>query len=208
MKVLMRYLLVCFCLLSFVSGAAIASDVDTLVDWMTGSFSSEALAASDSTYFDIRLEMVEIWTDRTDARWLYVEQASASVLERPYRQRVYKITQEDDQFMSEVFALPDPLRFAGAFRGEAALSSITPDSLTVRTGCAVYLKRTAPTTFEGGTLEDQCESRLRGASYATSDVYIAADKIMSWDRGYDAEHKQVWGAVNGPYIFLRVPTEE
>lgn len=208
MKVLMRYLFVCFCLLSFLSTSAIASDVDTLVEWMTGSFSSEALADSDSTYFDIRLEMVEIWTDRTDARWLYVEQASASVLERPYRQRVYKITQEDDQFVSEVFALPDPLRFAGAFRDEAPLSSLTPDSLTVRTGCAVYLKRTAPSTFEGGTFEDQCESRLRGASYATSDVFIAADKIMSWDRGYDTEHEQVWGALNGPYIFLRVPAED
>ena len=36
---------------------AAADDVDTLLEWMTGSFSSARQAAEDTTYFDIRLEM-------------------------------------------------------------------------------------------------------------------------------------------------------
>ena len=30
---------------------------------------------------------------------------------------------------------------------------------------------------------------------------IRADRIVSWDRGFDAEGRQVWGAENGPYVF-------
>ena len=30
------------------------------------------------------------------------------------------------------------------------------------------------------------------------------DRLLSWDRGFDAAGKQVWGAEKGPYEFLRV----
>ena len=45
-------------------------DLDTLAAWMTGSFSSEKQSKAGPDYLDIRLEMVPIWTDRDDARWL------------------------------------------------------------------------------------------------------------------------------------------
>jgi len=59
-------------------------------------------------------------------------------------------------------------------------------------------------TYEGSTEGNNCESDLRGAKYATSEVKISKDGIISWDRGYDAEGKQVWGAEKGGYIFKRV----
>ena len=63
-----------------------------LGSWMTGSFSSASQAsAAPDDYFDIRLYMVPIWDGRADGPWLYVEQAAASALERPYRQRVYQV---------------------------------------------------------------------------------------------------------------------
>jgi hypothetical protein len=31
--------------------------------------------------------------------------------------------------------------------------------------------------------------------------------LDSWDRGYDRDGKQVWGAVTGPYRFDRLPGE-
>ena len=71
-------------------------DLAVLIDWMTGSFSSAAQAEADSAYYDIRLEMAPIWTDRDDAAWLYAEQAVAGMTDRPYRQRVYKVTATED----------------------------------------------------------------------------------------------------------------
>ena len=87
------------CLLVLLAGGSTPTrggDLETLVEWMTGSFSSEAQAAADPDYFDIRLQMVPIWPDRADGAWLYVEQAAASSLDQPYRQRVYRLSAEAD----------------------------------------------------------------------------------------------------------------
>ena len=75
-------------------------------------------AATDDAYYDVRLEMSPIWTDRDDGHWLYVEQAVAGREDAPYRQRVYRVT-----------------------AGEAPLATLTPDSLRRRSGCAIVLRK-------------------------------------------------------------------
>jgi hypothetical protein len=57
--------------------------------------------------------------------------------------------------------------------------------------------------FFGSTHGTACTSELRGASYATSEVKIYRDRIVSWDRGYSSDNAQVWGATKGGYVFLR-----
>jgi hypothetical protein len=185
--------------------AAEATDpLEELARRLTGSFSSAAQAAADTSYFDIRLHVLPIWPDDRSCRWLYVEQATAAALERPYRQRVYRLTaREDGSLVSEVFELADPARFAGAWRSEAPLSEVSPDSLLPRAGCDVVV-RLVDDVFSGGTEGSGCASSLRGASYATSEVRLFPDHLETWDRGFDAEDKQVWGATQGPYIFRRV----
>ncbi len=179
-------------------------DLSLLAEWMTGSFSSEEQAASDSQYFDIRLEMVRIWEGREDGYWLYVEQAAASALDRPYRQRIYHVTPlEDGRFSSAVYSLPDPMRFAGSWADMERLNQLDPDSLTIRKGCAVILARKSSGAFEGSTVKKACESKLRGASYATSIVTVMDDRIVSWDQGFNADDEQVWGATQGGYIFKK-----
>lgn len=196
-------------MISCVSFGSDAGDLGTLVVWMTGSFSSEHQASADSSYYDIRLEMVEIWTERPDGRWLYVEQAAAGHLDRPYRQRVYHVTEiEPGRYGSEVYSIPDPLRFAGAWKHDSPLSRLTPDSLEIRDGCRVELTMEADDTFAGGTVGTGCASKLRGASYATSEVRVGRDRIESWDRGFDETGTHVWGAESGPYLFLRKESPE
>ena len=178
--------------------------LESLATMMTGSFSSAAQAAADENYFDIRLEMAPIWTSRDDARWLYVEQAAASSLDQPYRQRIYKVTRrEDGAFVSAVYELPDPDAAIGAWREPATLDALTPEALILREGCEVGLLAEGDGRFAGATVEDHCKSTLRGATYATSEVIVTADGIESWDRGYDAEGTQVWGAELGAYRFVR-----
>jgi hypothetical protein len=149
--------------------------------------------------------MVPIWIERTDGFWLYVEQAAAGRLEQPYRQRVYHLTQEDDStFRSDVYTLSEPLRFTGAWRRSAPLIGLVPDSLTLRVGCSILMYPEGRDAFAGGTVGRGCESTLRGAHYATSEVRITATHIYSWDRGFDITDTQVWGALKGGYIFERV----
>ncbi|MBK8549754.1 MAG: chromophore lyase CpcT/CpeT [Ignavibacteria bacterium] len=179
-------------------------NTSALVAMMEGSFSSEEQSKNDSDYYDIRLHMKRIWPELSPAYWLYVEQATAEAQDKPYRQRVYRITNTyEGRFESAVFTITDPLRFAGEWKKENPLSELNPDSLTLREGCSVILTLMNDTTYEGSTEGNNCLSDLRGAKYATSEVKITSDKIISWDRGYDEEGKQVWGAVKGGYVFKR-----
>lgn len=183
-------------------------DLGLLADWLTGSFSSASQAAADPEFRDIRLHVARVWPNRSDGIWLYVEQAAAESLDRPYRQRVYHLTQPTDTlFESQVLELPDPERRVGAWRLEQPLADLDPADLGAREGCAILLRRSG-NAFAGSTLGRLCESSHRGAAWATSEVILTADRMVSWDRGFDAAGVQVWGAVKGGYVFDRVAEPE
>lgn len=175
-----------------------------LITHMTGTFDSGLQAQSNSKYYNISLHMYPMWTDRTDGRWLYVEQAVASNPAEPYRQRMYQVLKTSKGYESRVFELPDPENSVGAWKGGTSVDNLSPEDLILREGCTVYLDYNSQTgTFEGKTKSGQCLSSLRGATYAESEVVIHPDYIQSWDRGFDANGQQVWGATDGPYVFRR-----
>ncbi|MEM8834579.1 MAG: chromophore lyase CpcT/CpeT [Planctomycetota bacterium] len=174
---------------------------------LTGSFSSaEQAMASPDEFFDIRLEAVRIWDERDDAIWLYVEQATAEAVDRPYRQRIYRLTREGGAtYRSAVFELPGNARnFAGQHTNPDAFDIHVPEDLSERDGCDILLELDGDGLFAGSTHGTGCSSRLPNASYATSVVHISQDRMASWDRGYNEQGEQVWGSEFGPYIFVRV----
>jgi hypothetical protein len=180
-----------------------SKDLDRLLGMMQGSFNSSAQAKRDSNYYDISLEMCPIWPHSKDAHWLYVEQAVTAIKGKPYRQRVYRVSaRPDGSFISEVYTLPDEAGFVGAYLTPEKFKELRPEELVLRAGCAVILHK-AGDGFEGATEGDGCESNLRGAKYATSKVEISQGRIQSWDQGFDATGKQVWGATLGGYEFIR-----
>lgn len=189
----------------------VSPEAQALADMMSGHFSSAAQSTLDpENYYDIRLRVAPIWTDRNDGPWLYVEQAAANRLDKPYRQRVYRVSQTGPKtFASAIYELPEPaLNYAGAWRDPSRFAALTPTQLSERSGCTVYLTKQPDGTFAGSTRGSDCSSRLAGAAYATSEVTVTADSLQSWDRGFDENHEQVWGATEGPYIFVRVTDDE
>lgn len=186
------------------SDAARKSDADRLAVWMTGKFSSAAQAeAAPEDYFDISLVMIPIWERRNDGPWLYVEQAAANALERPYRQRVYHLVDTAEGVRSDVYLLPgDPLELAGATSDR--FEAFGPEALVLREGCSIFMAE-EDGVFVGATRGKGCASTLGGASYATSEVRVERDVLTSWDRGFDANEVQVWGAELGAYVFVREP---
>lgn len=171
---------------------------------LAGDFSSANQARANKDFFEIHLHLREIWTSRTDGPWLYVEQATATAQDKPYRQRIYQLVlRPDGRVESRVFTFAEPLRFAGAWRETARLDALSPADLKLREGCSVILERAADGTYSGATADKTCPSELRGAAYATSVVTLSAGQFVSWDRGFDASDKQVWGATSGGYIFER-----
>ena len=210
---LMIWIFAFLIILAGCSGKEIQKTTDSpefkqLAEWMTGSYNSYLQSVQDESYYNITLEMHPIWEGRTDGKWLYVEQAVAAVKHRPYRQRVYHIHPlKDGKFESKVYTLPTPEKYMGKYKDPSAFDAISPDSLSLREGCSIVLTRQG-NMFVGETGDKTCESSLRGASYATSKVFINAKRLKSWDQGFDDKGEQVWGAVKGPYIFNKVPNME
>ena len=178
---------------------------DEVAVWMMGNYSSATQATEDPANFKhVVLHIAPIWVERRDGRWLYVEQAMADAQDKPYRQRVYRVMDASDGVDSMVFELPgDPLRYAGAWKDPDRMNQLMPDLLTPREGCSVHLRRSGNGEWAGGTGEQTCESSLRGASYASSRVWLTPDRMRTWDQGFDASGKQVWGATTGPYVFIK-----
>lgn len=191
------------------SRPVIDEGVRKLATQLTGSFASTAQSKDDPDYFDIRLHMARIWNDRTDGIWLYVEQAVAERPEAPYRQRVYRVYRRDDgKLVSAVYTLPGtPVqlhkKYAGAWKDVTKLKDLTPEQLTLRAGCEMLMEELPNGNFRGGTEGKNCASDLRNASYATSEADVSPQLLKTWDRGFNAEDKQVWGAEKGPYHFDR-----
>jgi CpeT protein len=180
-------------------------DVVALYKLMQGSYSSQTQSEKDSAYFDIRLQLVPCWTERAGEYWLYVEQAMSTTMDKPYRQRVYQLMlQNDTTIASIVYTIKGGDRYIGDYKKVNPLQGLPVDSLEARTGCAVLLHRYGKKFYKGSTNKSDCESSLRGASYATSIVSVFRKKLVSWDQGFDKEGKQVWGAVKGGYQFLKL----
>jgi CpeT protein len=179
------------------------NELNQLEQLLSGSFSSELQSKEDTSYFNISLVMLPIWTNRTDGKWMYVEQAMATKLDKPYRQRVYHLQHSGkNTFTSDIYTIKNALTYAGLQNDKSKLEKLSFDSLELKDGCTVTLKNING-VFSGGTDGRSCPSDLRGAKYATTKITLKKGELISWDQGFDANDKQVWGATKGGYIFIK-----
>jgi hypothetical protein len=178
------------------------NELQQLMNFMQGTYSSEKQSIEDKEYFNISLRMTPIW--KSKGHYLYVEQAMFEKQDSPYRVRIYKVSQRNDEFISEIFTFKNEKEWIGKWKTPEAFDNLAESDIELKPGCEVILKKQADGTFIGQTGEKTCPSELRGASYASSKVTVTPTQILSWDQGFDKDGKQVWGAVKGGYIFDKI----
>jgi CpeT protein len=179
------------------------SNLKELITIMQGSYSSEKQSVKDTSYFNISLRMVPIWKNK--GHYLYVEQALFKKQDKPYRVRIYKITQRsENEFISEIHTLKNEKDWVGKWATPEAFDAISENDIDLKPGCGVVLQRVSKNKFVGSTGEKTCPSELRGASYASSKATVLQNEIISWDQGFDKDGKQVWGATKAGYNFLKI----
>lgn len=183
------------------NSSSVSAAMKELVNIMQGSYSSEKQSIADTTYFNISLRMIPIWKNK--GHYLYVEQAMFSKQEKPYRVRIYKLSQKGDEFTSEIYTLKNEKEWIGKWQTPEVFDKLSENDIDLKQGCEVVLKRIGKNKFVGQTGNKTCPSELRGASYASSKVTITQNEIFSWDQGFDKDGKQVWGATKAGYVFLK-----
>ena len=175
-----------------------------LSDHLIGHFDSSEQAQANPAYYAVQLKTCRVSADELGADVLYVEQALIDTPRRPYRQRLYSIMTASEGSMtaiSAIYTLVDPDAVVGLC-DEEGVFTFEPYDYELKDGCQVEMTYDAG-VFTGQTEEGTCKSDLNGATYATSIVTTDGERIESLDRGYNASGIQVWGAVDGPYQFIR-----
>lgn len=176
--------------------------LDRLTDWITGSFQS---LGAESTSGDTLLYMARIWPNRPDGYWLYVEQESASDPDHPFRQQVYCVTTVNDTtFRSDVFALPDPGRFAGDWQTDDPLDPLTADSLTPQPGCSLVLHPKGDSAFVGNTEGGNCPE---SGSAAVARIFLSGKGVGLWSGAGVADSTRVAPSRTGGLWLQRLNNE-
>jgi len=170
---------------------------------LVGHYDSSAQAAEDPGFYNILLTMCPVDFPELGSEVLYVEQTAADTPDDPYRQRLYVLEPgaTESQAVSRIFEMSGPGQMVGTCDSPAEFA-LELDRIRELEGCGVVLDWNG-TGFEGGTIEDHCVTDWNGADYATSEITLYTEVLVSWDRGWASDGTYVWGATEGGYQFVR-----
>ncbi|TAD77160.1 MAG: chorismate-binding protein [Oscillatoriales cyanobacterium] len=183
------------------------ADLVTLAQWMASDFSNQAQAFENPPFFaHIRVCMRPLSIALLGGISLYVEQAYDYMLNQPYRVRVLKLTTVDDRIVIENYGVKNEQEFFGASRQPERLQTLTADRLEKLCHCNFLVDRVGE-VFKGEVEPGKaCMVTRKGKeTYLDSQFEISANRFISWDRGRDPEtDEHLWGAVAGPFDFVKV----
>lgn len=180
-----------------------SEDFDQLIEWITGEFSSAEQAKKDPSFESFTLKMTEIWPNAPTGAWIYVEQALTSTPSKPESQRIYFISEiNDSQFSIDVYALPEAEKFVGAWKSPEKFNGMTAFDLKYQNGCTAYLDYDG-FQYAGITNEGACKNNSTDSDYLTTQITLLPGEIRIWEKGFDADGKQVSGPLEAPYLFKK-----
>lgn len=184
--------------------------LDELISISVGSFTTRTQAERDPRYGVAEAEIVRVWPERTDGRWLYQEQAflgesarkiDPAMKDKPYFARVIRSVEVSPGVVERsVYKLKAPKKAQGAWKTEAPLAGLSPDDL-LPSECGIRVERVAEKMWRAQS--EDCPNAYKGATRAVSLGIILDGRYANWDRGFDADGAQVWGPDSGGYIFVK-----
>ncbi|UIE37222.1 chromophore lyase CpcT/CpeT [Leptodesmis sichuanensis] len=136
--------------------------------------------------------------------FLYQEQALTNNLSKPYRQRFLQISPSPatESVRSLSFRPTTAATFAGLCNKSLAERTLRLSDLGTYV-CSVFLKPSG-NTYIGNTPINGCPANYRGAVRITNQIELTPTGMNTWDRGFDANGQQVWGAKTEAYQYHRL----
>ena len=138
--------------------------------------------------------------------FLYQEQALTTQLNQPYRQRVLQL--EADPTQQQVISRNFKPKLQDLWVGMCQRSSQArriPQAVLGPELCQLRLQRQPQgDRYVGQTPPEGCPTSFRGATRITNTVILGPTGMETWDRGFDAEGRQLWGAKDESYQFRPV----
>jgi hypothetical protein len=208
-----------FCLTLYNSTVANAlnptlnQQVEEVASFLEGTMDTSLQAAANPKSANVRMTTCRIALKSTQpagidgAIFLYQEQALSTDLTKPYRQRFIQLSPSpvSQTVRSLSFKPENPTVWSGFCNKPIADRVIERSSLGTPV-CSVFLRRSGE-SYVGNTPVDGCPTSARGAIRITNHIVLDKAGMNTWDRGFDASGKQVWGAKAESYQFRRMKLE-
>lgn len=136
--------------------------------------------------------------------FLYQEQALSNELNKPYRQRFLEISSVNNgrTVRSQSYKPANPESLINFCNRSTRERTVKLSDLG-KPVCNVYLTRSGE-NYIGITPTQGCPANFRGAVRITNTIVLSKTGMNTWDRGFDANGKQVWGAKAESYEFRKI----
>ena len=181
---------------------------DSVVEHLLGKMTASIQQAeSEAVQVKMTTCLVNVAGDRSSI-FLYQEQGFTDSLDKPYRQRFLEITKASEQKQQESKHLvlsrsykPENLdSWINFCQSDRQKDSLNPADLGELV-CTIRLKPLL-SVYVGQTPPGGCPTTARGAATITNSIVLHEQGMETWDRGFDVEGKQLWGARQKPYQFF------
>jgi hypothetical protein len=179
----------------------VEEQVQAVVAHLIGVMDTSAQAAVNPERVVVRMTTCKIQVaEDPNSVYLYQEQALAKSLNQPYRQRILNILpSSDDRVESKSYKLVKQENWVGLCDRPENERNLSKSDLD-RSVCSVFLKPVV-TIYVGETQPGGCPANVRGAVKITNTIILNSAGMETWDRGFDANGKQVWGAQDESYQY-------
>jgi len=181
--------------------------LEILASFLPGTYESIPQDAKSGASAKVTLRIVRLWPERSGEFWFYEEFENAGEEGRPFLQRLVRIGMTGEETMLRVeYGLPgEASRFAGAWRNPGtAFAGVDPKGLREVPDCRQDVAVQNLIAYAGGTIGKACRARVPPGAYEVSDFLLTATSLRTWNRGYDAAGKIVWGSSAGPLQLNRI----
>jgi CpeT/CpcT family (DUF1001) len=186
----------------------------TLARYLSGEFDNREQALAESAwYVHLRLWHRPVPLFQEDSFTLFAEQANIINLDKPYRQRILRLTagmESDAPIKGQYYMPKNPSALLGAGCNPGILDTLTSDQLELLPSCVLNIsqKVLAPDSYRFTATpptDARCSFSYGGKTIQVSLGFEATqDKFMSYDRGIDLiTGKATWGAILGPYRYTK-----
>lgn len=190
-----------------VASKSLEQQVNDIAALLEGQMDTTAPAKENAQAVSVRMTTCRIQVTDASADsasiFLYQEQALSNTLSKPYRQRFLQISPSPttQSVRSLSFRPANATVFAGWCNKPLADRTVKLSDLGTYV-CSVFLKPVG-NGYIGNTPINGCPANYRGAVRITNRVELTPTGMNTWDRGFDANGKQVWGAKTESYQYRR-----
>lgn len=190
-----------------VSSKSLEQQVKDVAVLLEGQMETSAQAKNSQTpgvrMTTCRIQVTDAGSNPTSI-FLYQEQALTNNLSKPYRQRFLQISSSPStqSVRSLSFRPTNATTFAGWCNKPSVERTLKLGDMGTYV-CSVFLKP-AGNTYIGSTPINGCAANYKGAVRITNRIELTPTGMNTWDRGFDADGKQVWGAKTESYQYHRL----